>query len=102
MYRDIIENDKFGDSLKLNYHRIIVDVISVINHASRNSTNQEREIGRELRSHELVRPADSIRRAKIYIESSLDNKFIPDASRGINHIKHNLSMAIILKMDVVS
>jgi len=50
----------------------------------------QREIGRELRSHELVRAANSIRRAKIYIENILDNKFIPDASHGINHIKHNL------------
>jgi hypothetical protein len=50
----------------------------------------QREIGRELRSHELVRAANSIRRAKIYIENILDNKFIPDVSHGINHIKHNL------------
>jgi hypothetical protein len=50
----------------------------------------QREIGRELRSHELVRAANSIRRAKTYIENILDNKFIPDASHGINHIKHNL------------
>jgi hypothetical protein len=50
----------------------------------------QREIGRELRSHELIRAADSIRRAKVYIENILDNKFIPDSSHGINHIKHNL------------
>src|ERR671933_1066435 len=32
MYRDIIENyDRFGESLRSNYPRIIVDVISVIN-----------------------------------------------------------------------
>ena len=50
----------------------------------------KREIGRELRSHELIRAADSIRRAKLYIENILDNKFIPDSSHGINHVKHNL------------
>ena len=50
----------------------------------------KREIGRDLRSNELVRAANSIRRAKIYIENILDNKFTPDASHGINHIKHNL------------
>jgi hypothetical protein len=50
----------------------------------------QREIGRELTSHELVRAANSIKRAKIYIENILDNKFITDASHGINHIKHNL------------
>jgi hypothetical protein len=50
----------------------------------------QREIGRELRSHELTRAANSIRRAKIYIENILDNKFTLDTSHGINHIKHNL------------
>src|SRR5215212_2168419 len=39
----------------------------------------QKEIGRELRSHELVRVANSVRRAKSYIENVLDNKFIPDA-----------------------
>ena len=50
----------------------------------------QKEIGRELRSYELVRAADSIRRARTYIENILDNKFVPDSSHGINHIKHNL------------
>jgi hypothetical protein len=50
----------------------------------------QREIGRELKSYELIRAADSIRRAQTYIENILDNKFIPDTSHGINHIKHNL------------
>ena len=197
MYRDIIENyDNFTESLKRNYPRIIIDVISVINHGADNSghsinpihiekyyqsrkqqavkdkektsatttttttteaaairkekislskdelverlvhiTNRDRkelqisierlpysdlkkiselcgnysklqhydklitkeqlrneiqrEIGRELRSHELVRAADSIRRARTYIENILYNKFAPDSSHGINHIKHN-------------
>src|ERR687885_1551206 len=36
MYRDIIENyDRFGESLRSNYPRIIVDVISVINRGQR-------------------------------------------------------------------
>jgi hypothetical protein len=50
----------------------------------------QKEIGRELRSHELVRAANSIRRANVYIENILDNKFVLDSSHGINHIKHNL------------
>jgi Histidyl-tRNA synthetase len=50
----------------------------------------QRELGRELRSHELARAANSIRRVRTYIENILDNKFISDASHGINHIKHNL------------
>ena len=50
----------------------------------------KKEIGIELKSNELVLAASSIRRAKVYIENILDNKFIPDASHGINHVKHNL------------
>jgi hypothetical protein len=50
----------------------------------------QREIGRKLRSHQLGRAANSIRKARTYIENILDNKFIPDASHGINHVKHNL------------
>jgi hypothetical protein len=42
------------------------------------------------RSDELRHAIRSIRRAKVYIENILDNKFIPDSSHGINHIKHNL------------
>jgi hypothetical protein len=50
----------------------------------------QREIGRELTSHELTRAANSIRRIQLYIVSILDNKFTLDTSHGINHIKHNL------------
>ena len=50
----------------------------------------QRELGRKLRSHQLGRAANSIRRLRIYIENVLDNKFVPDASHGINHVKHNL------------
>jgi hypothetical protein len=41
-------------------------------------------------SHQLGRAAASIRRVRTYIENILDNKFKPDSSHGINHIKHNL------------
>jgi hypothetical protein len=50
----------------------------------------QKELGRKLRSHQLGRAANSIIRARTYIENILDNKFIPDASHGINHVKHNL------------
>jgi hypothetical protein len=69
---------------------------SKLQHYSRLITKEQlkneiqREIGRELKSYELIRAADSIRRAQTYIENILDNKFIPDSSHGINHIKHNL------------
>jgi hypothetical protein len=50
----------------------------------------QRELGRELRSHQLGRAANSIRRARTYIENILDNKFTPDDTHGINHVRHNL------------
>ena len=50
----------------------------------------ERELGKKLGSHQLWRAANSVKRVRMYIENILDNKFIPDASHGINHVKHNL------------
>jgi hypothetical protein len=50
----------------------------------------QKEVGRELRPYQLTRAANSIRRVQLYIENMLDNKFVHDASHGINHIKHNL------------
>jgi hypothetical protein len=191
IYRDIIENyDKFGESLRSNYPKVIIDVISVINHGidtkgtkvstisleryyqSRKQLEEmdkteplaatataihkekiplssnlveslakvtkrkrqdleqslatlqdsdlkrlsdlccnysklqhyskkliakeefkneiQKELGRELRPYQLTRAANSIRRVQTYIENILDNKFILDASHGINHVKHNL------------
>ncbi len=48
------------------------------------------ELGRELSPHQIGRAINSIRRVRIYIENILDNKFIPDSSHGINHVKHNI------------
>jgi hypothetical protein len=50
----------------------------------------QKELGIELRPYQLTRAANSIRRAQLYIENILDNKFILDASHGINHVKHNI------------
>jgi hypothetical protein len=50
----------------------------------------QKEIGMELRPYQLARAANSIRRLQPYIENILDNKFMLDASHGINHVKHNL------------
>ena len=50
----------------------------------------QKELGIELGPHQLTRAANSIRRVQLYIENILDNKFILDASHGINHIKHNI------------
>ena len=69
---------------KLQHYSKLITTKEQLKHAI------QREIGRELRSHELIRATNSIRRAQTYIENILDNKFIPDSSHGINHIKHNL------------
>ena len=50
----------------------------------------EKELGRKLESYQLRRAANSVKRVRVYIENILDNKFIPDVSHGINHVKHNL------------
>ena len=50
----------------------------------------QKELGIELRPYQITRIANSIRRVQLYIENILDNKFILDASHGINHVKHNL------------
>jgi hypothetical protein len=49
----------------------------------------ERELGRKLGPHQLWRAADSVKRVRTYMENILDNKFMPDISHGINHVKHN-------------
>ena len=50
----------------------------------------QRELGRRLEPRQLRRAVESVRRLRTYIENILDNKFTPDASHGINHVKHNL------------
>jgi hypothetical protein len=50
----------------------------------------EWEIGRKLGRHQLWRAVNSVKRVRTYMENVLDNKFIPDISHGINHVKHNL------------
>ena len=50
----------------------------------------ELEIGRKLGRHQLLRAVNSVKRVRTYMENVLDNKFIPDISHGINHVKHNL------------
>jgi hypothetical protein len=50
----------------------------------------ERELGRKLLDSQIQHAILSVRRSKIYIENILDDKFVPDKSHGINHVKHNL------------
>jgi hypothetical protein len=60
----------------------------------------QRELKRKLEPHQLRRAIESVRRVRTYIENILDNKFIPDASHGINHVKHNLEYGYQL-MDLI-
>ena len=60
----------------------------------------QRELKRRLEPHQLRRAIESVRRVRTYIENMLDGNFIPDASHGINHIKHNLEYGYQL-MDLI-
>jgi hypothetical protein len=60
----------------------------------------QRELKRKLEPHQLRRAIESVRRVRTYIENMLDGNFIPDASHGINHIKHNLEYGYQL-MDLI-
>jgi hypothetical protein len=50
----------------------------------------EKDLGRKLTDNQLQHAANSIKKAKVYIENVLDGKFVPHGTHGINHIKHNL------------
>jgi hypothetical protein len=50
----------------------------------------QKELGKKLTNHQLQHAANSIRKARQYIENVLDSKFVPHGSYGINHTKHNL------------
>src|SRR5215207_1608380 len=56
----------------------------------------ENDIGKKLSEHQLHHAANSIRKAKLYIENVLDGKFIPHGSYGINHTKHNLEYGYLI------
>ena len=59
-------------------------------------TALENDIGRKLSSFQLQHAANSIRKAKLYVENVLDRKFIPHGSYGINHTKHNLEYGYLV------
>jgi hypothetical protein len=56
----------------------------------------EKDIGRELSDFQLQHAANSIKKAKQYIENVLDRKFVPHGSYGINHTKHNLEYGYLI------
>jgi hypothetical protein len=56
----------------------------------------QNERGKKLSEHQLYHAANSIRKAKLYLENVLDGKFIPHGSYGINHTKHNLEYGYLI------
>src|SRR5919109_107419 len=74
------------------YSKIITDADDL----QKFKTALENETGRKLSSHQLQRAANSIRKAKLYIENVLDGKFIPHGPYGINHTKHNLEYGYLI------
>jgi hypothetical protein len=50
----------------------------------------EKELGRKLLDSQVQHAILSVRRSKVYVENILDDKFVPDKTHGINHVKHNL------------
>lgn len=50
----------------------------------------EKELGKKLLDSQVQHAILSVRRSKVYIENILDDKFVPDKTHGINHVKHNL------------
>ena len=56
----------------------------------------EKDIGRELSEFQLQHAANSIKKARQYIENVLDRKFVPHGSYGINHTKHNLEYGYLI------
>lgn len=56
----------------------------------------QNESGRKLSSFQIQHAANSVRKAKLYLENVLDGKFIPRGSYGINHTKHNLEYGYLI------
>ena len=74
------------------YSKLITDA----NDLQKFKTALQNEIGKKLSEHQLQHAANSIRKAKLYIENVLDGKFIPHGSYGINHTKHNLEYGYLI------
>ena len=56
----------------------------------------EKDTGKKLGNNQIYHAISSVKKVKIYVENVLDNKFEPDESHGINHIKHNLEYGYLL------
>ncbi len=76
------------EDLSQNYKRL--QRFSRISKSSQFKKEVEKELGRRLTENQLQHAANSIRKARPYIENVLDGKFVPHGTHGINHVKHNL------------
>jgi hypothetical protein len=56
----------------------------------------QNETGKKLSDHQLHHAANSIRKAKLYLENVLDGKFVPHGPYGINYTKHNLEYGYLI------
>jgi len=74
--------------LSLNYKRL--QRYSKMSNPKEFKKEVEKEVGRRLTDNQLQHANNSIRKAKSYIDSVLDGKFVPHGTHGINHVKHNL------------
>ena len=59
-------------------------------------TALQNEIGKKLSEYQLQHAANSIKKAKLYLENVLDGKFVPHGPYGINHTKHNLEYGYLI------
>src|SRR5919108_1117849 len=74
------------------YSKLITDADNL----QKFKTALQNEIGKKLSDHQLQHAANSIRKAKLYIENILDGKFVTYGSYGINHTKHNLEYGYLI------
>lgn len=78
------------------YTKLITAKGNSLEHQQKFKIALEKDIGRELSEFQLQHAANSIRKAKLYIENVLDRKFVPHGSYGINHTKHNLEYGYLI------
>ena len=74
--------------LSMNYKRL--QKYSKLSKPEELKKEVESDLGRNLTDNQLQHALNSIRKTKVYIENTLDGKFLTHGTHGINHVKHNL------------
>lgn len=92
--RDILRIKDLGKNYSKiqKYSKLIADTDNLQGF----KTALQNESGRKLSSFQIQHAANSVRKAKLYLENVLDGKFIPHGSYGINHTKHNLEYGYLI------